>query len=58
MSNAAIGAELFLREATVKTYVWLLLTKLGLRDTVQIAVMAHASGLVTMGDDGSATSAG
>jgi DNA-binding NarL/FixJ family response regulator len=45
MSNAAIGRELFLSEATVKTYVSRLLTKLDLRDRVQIAVLAYESGL-------------
>ena len=50
MSNAAIGSELFLSEATVKTYVSRLLTKLGLRDRVQVAVLAYESGLVQVGD--------
>ena len=46
MSNSEIGAELFLSEATVKTYVSRLLSKLDLRDRVQIAVLAYESGLV------------
>jgi DNA-binding NarL/FixJ family response regulator len=50
MPNAAIGAELFLSEATVKTYVSRLLAKLGLRDRVQIAVLAYESGLVQVGE--------
>ena len=50
MSNAAIGSELFLSEATVKTYVSRLLTKLDLRDRVQIAVLAYESGLVQVGE--------
>ena len=49
MSNATIGRELFLSEATVKTYVSRLLTKLDLRDRVQIAVLAYESGLVEAG---------
>ena len=49
MSNADIGAELFLSEATVKTYVSRLLAKLGQRDRVQLAVLAYESGLVAAG---------
>lgn len=50
MSNAEIGAVLFLSEATVKTYVSRLLTKLDMRDRVQVAVLAYESGLVRPGD--------
>jgi DNA-binding NarL/FixJ family response regulator len=42
--------ELFLSEATVKTYVSRLLTKLELRDRVQVAVLAYESGLVQPGE--------
>lgn len=50
LSNADIGRELFLSEATVKTYVSRLLGRFGLRDRVQIAVLAYESGLVRPGD--------
>ncbi|WP_425402278.1 response regulator transcription factor [Glaciibacter superstes] len=49
LGNAEIGRELFLSEATVKTYVSRLLAKLELRDRVQIAVLAYESGLVQAG---------
>jgi DNA-binding NarL/FixJ family response regulator len=48
-SNADIARELFLSEATVKTYVSRLLTKLAVRDRVQLAVLAYESGLVQPG---------
>ena len=50
-SNAEIAAELFLSEATVKTYVSRLFTKLDVRDRVQVAVWAYESGLVRVGDE-------
>ena len=45
-SNKEIAAELFISEATVKTHVARVLTKLDLRDRTQIAIVAHRGGLV------------
>jgi len=49
LSNGDIGRKLFLSEATVKTYLSRLVTKLDLHDRVQVAVLAYETGLVQPG---------
>jgi DNA-binding NarL/FixJ family response regulator len=45
-SNAEIGAVLYLSVPTVKTHVSSILTKLGLNNRVQVALLVHDTGLV------------
>ena len=46
LSNADIGRHLFMSEATVKAHVSRVLTKLGLNNRVQVAILAHDAGLL------------
>ncbi|MGO1201043.1 MAG: response regulator [Dermabacteraceae bacterium] len=46
-SNKEVGEGLFISDHTVKTHVGRLLTKLGVRDRVQLVILAYDNGLVS-----------
>ena len=49
MTNAEVANELYLGEATIKTHVSNVVTKLELRDRAQAVVFAYESGPVQPG---------
>jgi DNA-binding NarL/FixJ family response regulator len=58
LANSEIAGSLYISQATVKTHVSRILTKLRLRDRAQAVVVAYEAGLVRPGDATSPTSSG
>jgi DNA-binding NarL/FixJ family response regulator len=52
LTNAEVGARLFMSPATARTHVSRILTRPGARDRTQLVVMAYESGLVRPGWQG------
>lgn len=50
LTNREIAARLYIGDGTVKTHVARILTKLGLRDRVQVVVYAYEHGITHPGD--------
>lgn len=49
LSNSEIARQLFVSDGTVKTHVARILSKLDLRDRVQVVVFAYERGLIQPG---------
>jgi DNA-binding NarL/FixJ family response regulator len=58
LSNAEIAETLFVSDGTVKTHVARILSKLGLRDRVQVVVFAYERGIVEPGERSAPRTAG